>query len=465
MMPSAAITVPSRPPELIRVVGSVALFALVLALVVFNLVVHLPAVGQFDDAHWGLGDFRDAVYYPCHAVSRGINPYDTKHYLSSYAGEVNAMFPMYSPLTLLLHYPLCYLPFSAAGVVYQCLQLVCMLLTIVTVYYGLHHKLSGELVLITAALVLFSQPGQSNWNYGQVTWPLVLCSYLTLGFARNRPLLAGVCLGLASFKPTYAAPIGLLLLFRGDWKTVVWGILFSVMGVLLGLLMMMSHGISLVELPEVLFDNHLALSSAAGVDPRTSDSRVDIQTLLARLSNSPWDARLSPFVAPAVLLITGLAIWRIERFRGENRLLDTCANKTFDLTSPSNLLLCVGTLLGIYRFVYDLLLLLLPAIVAWQTLARGSQTRWRWWVVRLLILIPAVNFLWTGPGQTLGMWLEQFLGADSLPSRAWLWGAVTIINPLALCGLWLFLIAMSTQLFSRSEGCRVDMDKPSTMPA
>src|SRR3972149_6255753 len=63
----------------------------------------------------GLVDFHNAVYYPALAYRQGINPYSV-----AYAEQfpVNRQYPLYSPATLLLHYPFSLLPLAVGNVVY-----------------------------------------------------------------------------------------------------------------------------------------------------------------------------------------------------------------------------------------------------------------------------------------------------------------------------------------------------------
>ena len=60
-------------------------------------------------AAWGFIDFRDAVYYPVVAFLDGTNPYDPTAYRATY--PVGNIFPVYTPVTLLVHLPFGMLPF------------------------------------------------------------------------------------------------------------------------------------------------------------------------------------------------------------------------------------------------------------------------------------------------------------------------------------------------------------------
>src|SRR5207237_7767660 len=63
----------------------------------------------------GMSDFRDAVYYPIRAVLVGVNPYDCEtntprddgqpRYLNDARFPVLNIFPLFSPLILLLFSP------------------------------------------------------------------------------------------------------------------------------------------------------------------------------------------------------------------------------------------------------------------------------------------------------------------------------------------------------------------------
>ncbi|MFN8644343.1 MAG: hypothetical protein U0802_22805 [Candidatus Binatia bacterium] len=107
---------------------------------------------------WVLQDFRDAIYYPVVAALDGVNPYDVPAYRSRY--PVGQEFPVYSPLTLLLHLPYGLLPYRAAEAAYVAVTLALTLLLA-----GVSLRLAGaaaraDRVLILAALLLLSRPGR-----------------------------------------------------------------------------------------------------------------------------------------------------------------------------------------------------------------------------------------------------------------------------------------------------------------
>ena len=91
-------------------------------------IVLIPGEPQQSDAAGrnGLTDFRDVVYYPLRAVLDGVNPYDCDTQTPLPSGEpryrqrypVFNIFPLYSPLVLILYWPLCIFDFATSATIF-----------------------------------------------------------------------------------------------------------------------------------------------------------------------------------------------------------------------------------------------------------------------------------------------------------------------------------------------------------
>src|SRR5438105_5517732 len=86
-------------------------FLTVVGFLASRTVAHLHDLENAEDAsRWGLGDFRDVIYFPTRAVLDGVNPYDSAptddptRYRGRY--PVGNVFPIYSPLLFVLDGPL-----------------------------------------------------------------------------------------------------------------------------------------------------------------------------------------------------------------------------------------------------------------------------------------------------------------------------------------------------------------------
>jgi hypothetical protein len=439
----------SRPLKFWPTFANVTGFCLVALLVYTYFALHLAPVGEISERNWALCDFRDAIYYPCRAVRDGVNPYDVTAYQQHFDGKIGNIFPLYSPLVFVLYFPLAYLPFHAAGWVYQTIQLALLFTVVVLTLRWCQTKVTTASVFGTAALVLLSQPGQTNVNFGQSTWPLVLGSYLALAYSRQQPVWAGLALALASYKPQYALPIGFLLLFRGDFRVLAYGVFFSVLGALAGFALMAAHGVDVLETVNVVLSNQATLQADPTVDPHLTSVRVDVPVFLAKvcgMENESWPMRLAPAV---VLLTTGGLVWRTTRDK------TNLAPESF-----ATFLLCVGAVVGFYKMVYDLVFLTLPVAAlfasrhdSWQRLPTWGRQ-----ALRIMAVVLMLNCLWTGPAVKFGYYVRELLSEAWLPSVATTWHFAQTLNPLGLMVAWLLCVLLAVRLVILPEVVRPTAD-------
>jgi hypothetical protein len=177
--------------------------------------------------------------------------------------------------------------------------------------------------------------------------------------------------------------------------------------------------------------------TVTSVDPAKTEVRVDVQVFLAKLgivSVNHWLMSMAPVI---VMFLTG---WMVHFW--------TKSAADAHITSVGSFILMLGMLFGVYRLVYDLIFLALPILF----LVLGKHASWQkipLWTQRLLLCllcIPALNFLWTGPGKKLGYALKNSLMVNSEPLADLVWYAVTTINPIALCLTWVILLAMTLRI-------------------
>ena len=231
-------------------------------------------------------DFRDAVYYPVVAFLDGVNPYNAPRYLAAY--PVAAEFPPYSPLALLVHLPFGLMPFRVAELAY----FGCCVAMIVPV--GLYRaavvwaskRRSGRVFALAAPCssrgrlmrTCSSARSACKWSCG---------SFIALEFAKRRPWIAGLGLGLATLKPTFGVPLALILLCRRDFRAVLWGIVFGGAGGAIAFAMLAWRCGGVSQFVAAVWQSYSAFASETAASPVAGTMRCDAVAVLARLS--AWD--------------------------------------------------------------------------------------------------------------------------------------------------------------------------------
>jgi len=385
-----------------RAVLAAAAF-LVLACALSYRAVALRAVDG--SASWVLGDFRNAVYYPVVAWLDGHNPYDVAHQLAAYPATTK--FPLYSPLTLLIHLPFGLLPVHAAEVLYYAVALVLVPVLALVVLEACGVARTPARVFGLAALILASRPGHQNLLLGQVTLQVTIGSYLALRYAHDRPSVAGLGLAVSTLKPTFGAPLAFLMLCRGAWRATTIGMALGGLlasAVALSLVHAAGSVASLVDSVRGSWDVSMVSSSA---HPALSVSRIDAVALVARLLGRSPGTAATLGIAVGLLGVGGLGIRRLARQ----------GNAEGDLGIA---LICLSVLTCTYHQSYDLLLLTLPlTMLAVGTPSLDVSPPMRWTLCTLLGL-PAANYLATeGVVARLGL------------TGGW-WNAVTSVNGAAM---------------------------------
>jgi hypothetical protein len=243
-----------------------------------------------------------------------------------------------------------------------------------------------------------------------------------------------LALAIASFKPTFGLPLGILLLVAGQFRTVVlgWGLGF-VIGVA-GLMVIFARSGDLPRMPEILRHNQEVVESDPEVDARTSLGRFDSAGALQRL----LPVRGAVVGVLASSLVLGIAAWGLWPLRG--RLTDPAAG---------TLAVCITSLavvVGIFHMGYDGMLLWAPICavgLAPSPLWPMQSLRWRR-AVATLLLVPMLNILVTA---TVQGWLRTIADVAALPAplAGLLWTFLAIVNGLALLAA-LVLLAQAAWL-------------------
>ena len=297
-------------------------------------------------ADWALIDFQSTIYYPVRAFIDGVNPYDRDTYRAHYPGAQT--FPPFLPSTLLIHLPFGVMPLALAKMAYVAFS-VGLIVLLGRAAVRANGASSWTAALVAAALVTLSRPGQWNLLLGQVTLQAVLLSWVAIRFAQRMPWLSGLALGAAAFKPTFAIPIAVLMLARGDFKAVGVGVV-SALALNLPIAAILELRAGAVQLltqnPKEPYYSWAGSSDSA---PNWSFYRIDLIALFGRIAGRPLSHGEEAVI---MILVLAVAALLIRRIRGSEA---TTGHQTL-----SEAIICIATLLCVHHLDYDLLLLVFP---------------------------------------------------------------------------------------------------------
>ena len=376
--------------------------------------------GAPDPDQWALRDFRDAVYYPVRSLLEGNNPYNTPDHMSRY--PVGQHFPLYSPVTLLLHLPFGLLPFVASEFVYFGLTVVLsgFLAWTILVYWGKPVRW-WQVFSLTAILVL-SRPGYMNLLLGQSTLLAVLFSIHALRLGERRPWLSGLCLALSTFKPTFGVFLFLLMLARRQFKACLIGLTIGTLLTGVGVAWLASNAGGIEPLMEAIPNNSRTFDAHPGRNPLTSFSRVDLFALFSRMVGWVPPNRFEFPIAFAIVgMVGGYLYWlgpKIDRSR--RPVVDAIVWLTM--------------LIAIYHHAYDVFLIAVPSagLIFLGGLKAIPPIRRRFLAV--FLALPWLNYLATRSV------LERF----QIEGTGWT--VITCLNGLALfMSLVILLASLSTR--------------------
>ncbi len=331
---------------------------------------------------WAYAAYRDATYYPVVALLEGKNPYDAELYMKTY--PVGDVLPPYLPITLVLHLPLGLVDFQTSVVLYFLLTLLLTVILSAMMLRIADIPLTVPWVFGLSTALLLTRPGQNNLLLGECTVPMAIGVYLLVSSRWRKSNLAILGFIMMVIKPTYGLPLGVLLLARRDYRTVLSGgiitavLAFSVTGVLA------HHAGGVGPLVSSLVESYHASEDHPDSDPATSPSRIDAKGVIGRILQTD----------PGVAVEFGLLMVLLGLGCLALRKLDTLP----ETPGKDSLILgvvCLVTLTSIFHQPYDLLLLAGP----WLLLAvRGNQPPWndcprlRWFTLGLMT-IPLVNYV------------------------------------------------------------------------
>ncbi len=407
-----------------NVVWPLAAFLIVVAIAGVRTASEMNRPGEVDSSHWVFQDFRDAVYYPVVSFIDGHNPYATAEHLEAY--PVLQPYSPYSPLFLLAHLPFGLLPHLPAQLSYAVLTLVLILALSYLVLWACGRRAPpAATVLLLAALILASRPGNWNFMLGQTTVELVLAVYVAQLFAVRSPWLAGVALAAATMKPTFGGPLLLLMVVQRYWRAVVIGVGVSLVMTLIPTIVLVTNSGGIGDFLGSVSSSYRTVGDEFTSSPVISAFRVDTVALVSRITGSPFGATGELVVFLTIVAIAAMALVKVRR----------------EATGPSANIFCtsivsLAILIASYQQPYSALLLVLPltALVlnCWVPLDFGVPS-WTRKVLILLLVIPGVNY---GASWKVTSLFE---------TGSWPWIAVASINGMAILAAFLVYVAIAFQ--------------------
>ena len=387
-------------------------------------------------------DFGLNVYFPSKAFLEGGNPYDQASYLSNY--PVDAAFPPYLPVTLLLHLPFALLPFSQSALAYLFVSvgLVVLLAWMTVDLIGAERKLA--IVLLIAALVVLSRPGRQLLLLGQPAIEFIVGSYLALGFARQAPTISGLGLALSLCKPSFGVPIAALMLARRQNAAVAFAVVASILINLPVLIILAVRAGSVTALRHDLVDTLRANQGNPDfldVNPATSSTRVDVSSLISRVVGHSLDGAAQLAMMLVVLTLAAIVLRRGEKSGGKENML------------ALDSILCLAVLLSVYHQAYDLLLLTMPfAAVTFRRLPPIFNTNGLRLPLLGLYTLLAANYL-SSITVLVRLGLVPASGVNDVPTGG-LWLLLVSINGMVLLLMFTLYLAGASRRGGPGNGSR-----------
>ena len=384
--------------------------------------------GTFDFSKSGMSDFHNGALQPSMAFRDGVSPY------SPVACEPYSMTrsaPPYSPVLFMIYTPLTYLSLHQADIVFFTINVLLVGLIAYFAFSMSHAKFAWTPWLWVLGMFIFSRPGHITLFTGYFTAQLVIGTLMACHYAKTRPFLAGAGMLLASGKPTYILPLTILMLCRRNFKAVVIGLVFCIIGGLIGVGWLASHS-SLQEVIEGVRAGQKAFDDDPTEFPVNTWTRLDTIGMVSKAMAWKPGNHIYLIGMLVMMIVPGIAIYRTSRIESNT-----------GATGISAMILCLAMLVTIYHHSYDCLLV----TVMWVGVTFfGRQVcpelkPFERFALTGLLGIPALNYLAT-------LRVREALGADN---QSVVWNVVTSINGVCLLIALLILVLAAFRMKPHAE--------------
>jgi hypothetical protein len=353
--------------------SSTATRRVVIAIAILAGLASLAAFGILGIARGGDRNFDGAVLWAAGRtwLSSG-NPYDHEQLVRASHGQADLRWIVffYPPQSAAICVAQGLFQYPVAKTLWLATNLACVVAIILLSWQELEHRTPGESnelgTWILAALILGNPFTTDVVWMGQTSLLAVAATIAAFSFGTGksttrRSILAGICLGLASFKPQICALLGIWFLLERQWKIVAAAVITAVA---LSLPAMMVQGpLGMVRAWQAgIAANYSSLIYNAAGAPH----KVGLESLLQSAGlNAPGK------LITATGVVLTLCLWAIRRHFDPEDILAILMGLTF-------------VFLG-YNHDYDYVGLI-PILVSLWIYAR-SRPKHAWFIVPLLLLL------------------------------------------------------------------------------
>jgi hypothetical protein len=400
-----------------------------------------PAGKEFNWDERGHSDFHNMSGY-AKAFGDGVSPYAAE-VMDNYV--VTRPAAPFSPLEFLLHLPFTYFELPTSDVVFFAVHFSLFGLLAFFCVRMSRVRFDWVLWVWVLGLLVVSRPGHISLFTGYFTVQLVLGTLLAIHYSKSRPWLAALGFMLASGKPTYFIPLTILLAFRRDFKTLVFGLVLTG-AIAFGGLAFLASTSSFGEVIEGIKTGQQAFDDDPTEFPINTWTRIDVLGMVAKALN--WIPGNAVYLG-AMLLMILLPGWAVYKARQhESNGADVGAISDLGASGLSAIILVLALLVTLYHHSYDCLLCCVACsglVLAGERVCPTIPHRLRQ-VMAFLLAVPAVNYLST---QSVRDKLE-------LDQYGFVWQSITMIN--GVCLLLALLIAMTVAFRLKPDVGRLQVE-------
>ena len=373
---------------------------------------------SFDWSDRGHFDFHCGAYYPALAFRKGESPYSTQ-LMEDY--PVPSPARTCPPFSFVIHLPFTCFDLHSADIAFFIFNTTLLLLFALFTVQVTRGSPNWFWWLLVSCVLLASRPGHITLFTGYYTAELVLGSVIALHFAKDRPVISGLGMLIASGKPTYILPLIVLMFARKNFRAALIGIIFcTITGV--GGLAWLAKDVGIAEILTGIQESQKVFYTEETEFPINTWTRVDLVGMFARAIN--WIPHDTVYLVGmfALLIVPSYAIWKSANTESDS-----------SVTGVTALIALLTILLSIYHHSYDCMLVFVPWVGLMffgdRTMTELSSRSKNW--LKVLLAIPIFNYFSTLTVRDLIGWEQTSLA----------WHFITLLSGTCLLAALVILLA------------------------